>query len=332
MNQEIINWLNDHQIEHRVDAKLNEFTWFRSGGKANAVIFPSSTQTLCLVIKYLNHRNESFRVVGETSNLLFLDDVDYNLLISTIRINQVSVDRGKMEIHSECGVKLPDLSRLALLESVDGFAGLEGIPGTVGGAVFMNAGAYGDSIHRILKSVEVVTAAGDLLVMGVQDLDFSYRNSVFRDGKCPHIIVRAIFHLRPGDQRVIGRKMELVHAKRHKYNDYNYPNLGSVFAGSIYRSLAKRDKFYWLVSSLFYLLNYKLKLFRREAPLNRKWLNDFTVKRFALRFEKQPFSDKTMNTIINNGQHTKVYVDYLNQVRRLIRDDVPVENEIVEGF
>lgn len=332
MNQEISKWLNDHQIEYRIDAKLNEFTWFRSGGTAKAIIFPSSIRTLCLVIKYLNQRNENFRVIGETSNLLFLDEVDYNFLVSTLKISRVSVDRAKKEIHSECGVKLPDLSRLALLESLDGFAGLEGIPGTVGGAVFMNAGAYGDSIHRILKSVEVVTAAGELLEMGAEDLGFSYRNSVFRDGRCPHIIVRAIFHLRPGDQRAIGRKMELVHAKRHKYNDYNYPNLGSVFAGSIYRALAKRDKYYWLVSSLFYLLNYKFKIFRREAPLNRKWLNDFTVKRFGLHFEKQPFSDKTMNTIINNGQTTKVYVDYLHQVRELIRDDVPVENEIVEGF
>jgi UDP-N-acetylmuramate dehydrogenase len=264
--------------------------------------------------------------------MLFLDDLDYGLIVSTLKIREVRFDRENKEIHAECGAKLPGLSRLALQESADGFAGLEGIPGTIGGAVFMNAGAYGDSIHLILKAVDVVTADGEILRMESHQLGFSYRNSVFRDGRCPHFVVRAIFHLRPGDQARIGRKMEVVHSKRHKYNEYSYPNLGSVFSGSVYRALAKRDRYYWAVSSLFYVFNYRFKILRRESPLNRKWLNDFTLKRFQLKFEKQPFSDKTMNTIINNGQGTRVYLDYLDAIKELVDGEIPIENEIVELF
>lgn len=332
MSSRVINWLEENSIAHSVDVPLSRFTWFRSGGKARAIITPEGVGDLTKVVRFLNETDESFRLVGETSNMLFLDEIDYGFIVSTLRIREVRFDRNHEEIHADCGARLPELSRQALLESADGFAGLEGIPGTVGGAVFMNAGAYGDSIHLVLKSVEVITAKGEMQTMEAGELGFSYRNSVFRDGRCPHFIVRAIFHLRPGDQGKIGHKMELVHSKRHKYNEYSYPNLGSVFSGSVYRALAKRDKYYWLISSLFYLVNYRFKIFRRESPLNRKWLNDFTLKRFHLHFEKQPFSDKTMNTIINNGQGTKVYLDYLKTIKELIDGEVPIENEIVEPF
>lgn len=332
MSTQIIDWLREEGISHQVEVPLRDFSWFESGGIARAIITPSTVDELVAVVQKLAGSGERFRVVGETSNMLFLDDVDYGFLVSTVGIRSMVVDRDAMEIRADCGAKLPDLSRRALLESAVGFAGLEGIPGTVGGAVFMNAGAYGDSIHLVLKAVEVVTIEGKLKRMEVEELDFSYRNSVFRDGRCAHFVSRAIFHLRPGNQSDIARKMELVHAKRHKYNDYNYPNLGSVFSGSVYRALAKRDRYYWLISSLFYLLNYRFKIFRRESPLNRKWLNDFTLKRFKLSFPEQSFSDKTMNTIINRGQGTQAVLDYLEKIEELIQGEVPLENEIVEKF
>lgn len=332
MSSQVINWLEKEAISHQLEAPLSAFTWFESGGNARAIIMPESKEQLVAVVRKLAASGESFRLVGETSNMLFLDEVNYGFVVSTLRIQTIKIDHEAGEIRADCGAKLPDLSRRALREGAAGFAGLEGIPGTIGGAVFMNAGAYGDSIHLVLKAVEVVTKGGEVKRMEADELGFSYRNSVFRDGRCPHFVIRAFFHLRPGDRSQISRKMELVHAKRHKYNEYNYPNLGSIFSGSVYRALAKRDKYYWLVSSLFYLLNYRFKIFRRESPLNRKWLNDFTLKRFNLKFPAQPFSDKTMNTIINNGQGTQAALDYLKKIEELIEDEVPLENEIVEKF
>lgn len=332
MSAQIFDWLRKHKISHQVNVPLSDFSWFESGGNARAIITPSTIDELVAVVRKLAVSGERFRVVGETSNMLFLDDVDYGFFVSTLRIQTIEVDRDACEIRADCGAKLPDLSRRALLESAVGFAGLEGIPGTIGGAVFMNAGAYGDSIHLVLKAVQVVTAEGELKRMKVEELDFSYRNSVFRDGRCLHFVIRAIFYLRPGSQSEIANKMELVHAKRHKYNEYNYPNLGSVFSGSVYRALAKRDRYYWLVSSLFYFFNYRVKIFRRESPLNRKWLNNFTLKRFKLSFSEQSFSDKTMNTIVNRGQGTRAVLHYLEKIEDLIQGEVPLENEIVEKF
>ena len=126
--------------------------------------------------------------------------------------------------------------------------------------------------------------------------------------------------------------MELLHAKRHKYNEYMYPNLGSMFSGSVYRALGKRDPMYKLVSSAYYLWCYKWKMFRRESPINRKWINDYTVKRFNLKFDKQPFSDKTLNCVINNGHHTDELLDFIDQMRSLVGKHVPIENEVVNPF
>lgn len=326
------DWLIQNKINFKTDVELSRHSWFRTGGKARMIIFPDTLDRFILVVRGLCEREARFRVIGETSNMLFLDDATYGIFVSTLNLQTIEFDREKGEIHADCGAKLPELARRALLESASGFAAMEGIPGTIGGAIFMNAAAYGDSIHLVLKAVEVITMEGELLTMPAADLDFSYRNSVFRDGRCKHIILKGIFHLREGDVQKLSHKMELVHAKRHKYHEYNYPNLGSVFSGSVYRGLAKRDRVYWLISSLYYIFNYRFKIFRRESPLNRKWLNDYTIKRFGISYEKQPFSDKTMNTIVNNGQGSSVYVKYIREIESLIKDEVPIENEIVDGF
>ena len=82
----------------------------------------------------------------------------------------------------------------------------------------------------------------------------------------------------------------------------------------------------------YYLWCYKWKAFRRESPINRKWINDITVKRFGITFREQPFSDKTMNSLINNGHHTDEVLDYISQIKAIIGEKVPIENEIVVGF
>lgn len=273
-----------------------------------------------------------FKLIGETSNLIFKDEQDYLCLVSTLRLDGIHYDTTTQLLVADAGALLPELSRVALYHGFAGFAGLEGIPGTIGGAVFMNAAAYGYSISDILESIDLLCEDGSLVTMSASELELGYRTSVFREGKNRGIIIRARFYARPGDKESISREMELFHAKRHKYSEYLYPNVGSVFAGSIYRELATRDLFYRLVAACYMFFNYKCKVFRRESPINRRWINDFTVKRFGIRFTNQPFSDKTMNTLINNGHHTAEHLDYIEQIRRLTGDKIPVENEIVESF
>ena len=144
-------------------------------------------------------------------------------------------------IVAECGSLLPELSRFALHNSLKGFEGLEGIPGTVGAAIFMNAGAYGSEIKDTLSSVDVILKNGEIKNYKKDDLNLSYRNSIFRTSKKDEIILRGYFKVKFGDPLSMYNKMSLFHNKRHKYQEWMYPNLGSLYSGSIYRLLAKKD-------------------------------------------------------------------------------------------
>jgi len=328
----LCNWLTSNSIEFSSSVALSKFSYFQTGGNVNLIIFPSNQKQLSLSFNRINDYNLAFKVIGETCNILFLDDIDYSVLISTTKISSLYFDADSNLITAECGVLLPALSRFALSLCVTGYEGLEGIPGTVGAAIFMNAGAYGDEMKDVVDSVDVILPDGTLKTYSSKQLELSHRDSIFRAKKINEIIFCARFKVKFGDLLSIYNRMSLFHSKRHKYQEFMYPTLGSIYSGSIYRALAKKDFYYKFISSVYYLVFYKWKLFRREAPDNRKWLNDFTVKHFDITYDNQPFSNKDMNTLINNGHHTDELLNYLDQLHVLIGDDIPIENEIVKKF
>lgn len=331
-NLYLIKFLELESIPFMRNLRLSEFTYFKTGGVLSLLIQPTNILQLQSVISFMASSRLSYKVIGETSNLMFLDDVDYSCCITTRKLTHIHYSKEHGTLIAECGAMLPELARFALYKLIEGFSGLEGIPGTIGGAVFMNAGAYDCSIDEVLSKVEVLNPDGSIEELPVEQLGLKYRNSIFKMREHPGIIARAHFKVRYGNQQSIYQNMELFHAKRHKYQEFMYPNLGSLYSGSIYRSLGEKDFFYRIVSALYLLFNYKFKCFRRESPINRKWINDFTVKRFNIQFKNQPFSDKTMNCLINNGHHTDDHLHFINQIEKLTGAKIPIENEIVEPF
>lgn len=311
---------------------LRDFSWFKTGGGATRVYFPDTVEKMAELVGKLNSDKIPFKVIGETTNLLFLDDKQYGVLISTTKLNNITYWPDRQEIEVEVGYMLPELSRFALSRSLNGFAGLEGIPGTIGGAVFMNASAFGYGISRCLSRVEIIMPNGNLATLTHDDLAFAHRDSIFKSGGHPGIICRAFFRAQQGDRKSIYRTMEDCHARRHRSFEYMYPNLGSIFAGSVYRSMGRKDPYFRICAALFYFFGYQLKSIGKETPLNRKWLNDIAVKRFHLNFGNQPFSDKSLNVLINNGHHTDELLDYIRQIQDIIGDSIPLENEIVQPF
>ena len=331
-NKEFNLWLNESDIKYEISVNLSNYSYFKSGGLAEVIFFPATHDEIIDCITNLNSLKISFKIIGETTNLIFLDDINYSCLISTSKLSFLDYDQKNQIIISDCGTKLPSLSRFALSNSITGMEGLEGIPGSVGAAVFMNAGAYGDEIKDTLISVDVILPDGKIKNYKNNELKFSHRNSIFKLHKSNEIILRCYFNAKKGDALTIYNKMSLFHNKRHKYQEWMYPNLGSLFTKSIYRSLAKKDFIFKIISSVYYLIFYKWKPFRREAPDNRVWLNNIAVKRFGISYRIQPFSNKDMNTLVNNGHHTDEILDYINQIQKLLDDKVPIENEIVQQF
>ncbi|WP_343557297.1 FAD-binding protein [Sphingobacterium sp.] len=328
----LLESLHFGNVDFEQNVDLAKYTYMKTGGIAKLLILPKTTEEVIHSIKSLNEYDVAYKIIGATSNLLFLDNADYTCLLSTTNLKGIEINQVNNEIISRSGEMLGDLSRFALLNSVTGFEGLEGIPGTVGGAVFMNAGAYGYETKNVLKSIELVDPKGNINNLRIDDLGLKYRNSALKRGEVKGVVVSATFKIEHRNQSKIEARMELFHSKRHKYQEFLFPNLGSCFSGSIYRALGKKDRGFKLISMLYFLFAYKVKLFRRESPINRKWINDIALKRFNFSYEKQPFSNKNINTMVNRGQGTDEMLRFIDEINRLADFKIPIENEIVEKF
>lgn len=331
--ENLIKEVGVFNICYDLNVNLSELTWLKTGGTALAVLYPKNTNELVNCVKILKKCKLTYKVIGGTSNLLFLDEIEYTCLLSTKEMKEVKYISKANEFIVGSGFMLPDFSRFALYNGVTGYEGLEGIPGTMGGAVYMNAGAYGYEIKDVLKSIEIVDYNGEIRIYKTEELDFKNRHSALSSGNVKGIVAKCWFDAsKKEDTYLIESRMELYHSKRHKYLEYMYPNLGSIFSGSIYRVLGYNDKYTYFMSSIFYFFNYRFKIFRRESPINRKWINDIVVKRFNLKFEGQPFSNKSINSLVNRGQGTSEMVKYIREIQKLTNNKVPLENEIVEKF
>lgn len=333
MNQSNIDsvkkFLNEGGFSFEGDVSLMDFSYFRSGGKAKLVVSPACEVQLASFVKFMAENKWPYKVVGDTSNLLFLDDTNYGVLLSMKAFSRIRYDEASHEIVVQAGVTMPELSCKALLWGVTGFEGLEGIPGTVGGGVVMNAGAYDAEVKDCLKLVRGITASGEAFEFGNQELAFSNRNSLIRKKLGEYIITEVAFDAPIGDKQEMFEKMELYHAKRHKYQDFLYPTLGSLFSTrDLYSDLSREDRKYQLklkwVRKLFYS-----KKTRRETPINRRRLNQFVCNYFGWNFDEQPFSDKTMNCIANRGQHTDCFLEYIELIKSRLPTTARLENEIM---
>ena len=210
---DLISWLGSESIEFLKNISLSSFSWFKTGGNVSVIIFPINKNQLSRCINWIKDAELNFKVIGETSNLIFLDDIDYSVLISTTKLDSLKYNKDKSLIIAECGVQLPLLSRYALSISATGFEGLEGIPGTIGAAVYMNAGAYGDEIKDVIESVDVIVPNGGIKTYSLDELKLSHRNSVFRTETNEEVVVSASFRVDIGDPLKIYNRMSLFQIK-----------------------------------------------------------------------------------------------------------------------
>ncbi len=333
MNQKNIDalktFLTEQGFSYEQDVKLHDFSYFRSGGIAKLVVYPANEQQLTDFVRFMHEQASEYKVIGDTSNLLFQDDHNYGVLLSMKSFAGVRFYERAEMIEVQAGAGLPELARKALLWGVTGFEGLEGIPGTVGGGVLMNAGAYDSEIKDCLKTVRGILSNGDSFEFSKDELEFSNRDSLIRRELGKYIITSATFDAKQGDPQRIFEMMELYHAKRHKHQDFLYPTLGSLFSTrDIYSALGVADKRYQVRLKWIRRLFYSKKI-RRETPINRRRLNQFVCNYFGWTFDLQPFSDKTMNCITNRGQHTDRFVEYIELLKAHLPDSVRLENEIM---
>ncbi len=210
------------------DFDLSAVSSMRTGGKARYAIFPETVEELLHAVAFADSHGCRTVTAGGTSNLLFPDDASDLCVIFTKKLLSTLIFDGT-SVTVSCGVMLPYLSREAQKRGLSGLEFAYGIPGTVGGALYMNAGAYGGETANVLTEVTAIDKIdGTLLALRTEDCAFSYRKSLFMQNKNLYI-VSATLHLSHGDPDVIAAEYTEKLATRREKQPLEYPSCGSVF-------------------------------------------------------------------------------------------------------
>lgn len=209
----------------KINQPLKAYTYTHFGGNADFFVTPESYEQVQSVVKLAHQENVAFTLLGNGSNLIIKDGGIRGIVMNLSKLNNVQIN--KETIIAQSGAKIIDVSREALKEELTGLEFACGIPGSVGGALFMNAGAYGGEIKDVLQSTIVVDRFGDLHTLAADELDLAYRTSNIPDNG--YIVLEATFALKTDDPVKIKSVMDDLTFKRESKQPLEYPSCGSVF-------------------------------------------------------------------------------------------------------
>ena len=208
------------------DEPMSRHTTFRIGGNADYFVKPGNADEVAAVIVVCREYNIPYFILGNGSNLLVSDDGYRGMIINIMdNMDSVTVDGGI--ITAQAGAMLVRVSVMARDNALTGLEFASGIPGTIGGAVYMNAGAYGGEMKNVVKTVRAIDEYGRIYELDSEKMDFSYRHSIVEERKL--IVLEVTLELEHGSREAIDDRMkELAEARRSK-QPLEYPSAGSTF-------------------------------------------------------------------------------------------------------
>lgn len=208
-----------------VDQPLKEYTYTRLGGKADFFVTPETYEQVQQIIQFANREQIPFTLLGNGSNLIIRDGGIRGIVMNLAKLNGMHVTGTKLV--AQAGAEIIHVSRKALKHELTGLEFACGIPGSVGGALYMNAGAYGGEIKDVLESTVVADRHGNIITLQAEELDLSYRTSNIPDHG--YIVLEATFQLAEGNYDDIKAVMDDLTYKRESKQPLEYPSCGSVF-------------------------------------------------------------------------------------------------------
>lgn len=208
------------------ECSLREYVTFRFGGKCRALISVNSAESVLALLKYIREKNIRYFILGRGSNVIVADEgFDGVVLLFGSDFAKIEVSRRK--ITCDAGALLASACVHAQQASLTGMENLFGIPGTVGGALFMNAGAYGSEMSDIVVSAEYIDENCDMRFISGENMNLSYRHSIFSENKS--VITSVTLELKDGDSEEIKKAMNECMAKRSEKQPLEFPSAGSTF-------------------------------------------------------------------------------------------------------
>lgn len=286
-------------IEEKIifDEPMKKHTSFKIGGIADEFIKVKNENELTQAIKYAKEKNIKITIIGNGSNLLVLDKGIRGLVIK-IDIQKFQMEKKKedIEITVGSGYKTMALAVKLMNEEISGFEELSGIPGTIGGAIFMNAGAYGKEIKDINISTKCMDYDGNIFELSNKEQEFEYRSSIFN--KKNYIILETKLKLEYGKKDEIKKKMEEYLLNRKEKQPLEYPSAGSTFK-------------------------------RQEGVITAKLIDECGLKGFVIGGAK--VSEKHAGFIINyNNATAKDVLDLIKYVKEKVYEEygIKIKEEI----
>lgn len=226
-NQRVFNDLRNSlpTADVRLNEPLNVHTYTQMGGKADVFVFPSGAEDARAVVEYANEHDLPLTILGKGSNVIIQDGGIRGIVLNISTLDKI--ERTGDTVVAEAGARIIEVSEYALKQHLSGLEFACGIPGSVGGAVYMNAGAYGGEVADCLESVLGVTKDGQLVRRKAEELDLSYRHS--NVDETGFLVLEATFQLKQGNYEEIKAIMDDLTFKRESKQPLEYPSCGSVF-------------------------------------------------------------------------------------------------------
>ena len=277
----------DSQIQ--LDAKMSEHIYFKVGGNVDILLNPNSVEQVKKTITICKQNNIPFYIIGNGSNLLVKDGGIRGVVIKLCSLNKIECSENV--IKAECGALLKDVSNEAIKAELTGFEFASGIPGSVGGAVFMNAGAYDGEISFVIEEAEVLDDNQEVKTLSKDELNLGYRKSLVMEKG--YVVLSATFALQKGDKEKIQARVDELTNRREERQPLEYPSAGSTFK-------------------------------RPEGYFAGKLIQDAGLKGFSI--GGAAVSDKHAGFVINKGNGTaKDVLDVIHHVQEEVKRQFGVE-------
>ena len=294
LHNELISLVGKEQV--RIQEPMSEHTTFRIGGNADFFIMPTNNEQVQKIVRLAKEHQTPYLFIGNGSNLLVSDEGIHGFVIEMTQMNRIEIEEKRVK--AQAGVTLAELSKAVARQSLTGFEFAEGIPGTLGGAVTMNAGAYGGEMKDVIIEATVLDNYGHILTLSKEELELGYRTSIV--GRNHYVVLEVVMELEEGNQEEIFNTMKDLSQRRREKQPLEYPSAGSTF---------KRPVGYFA----------------------GKLIDDTGLRGFGVGGAK--ISDKHCGFVINTGNATAKDVrDLIQEVQKRVEDKFGVHLETEVKF
>jgi UDP-N-acetylmuramate dehydrogenase len=293
----IEQWVKDLSgVTNKENIKINEslkkYTMTQLGGNADILVMPETEEEVEAIVQYTYNHQIPLLILGNGSNMIVRDGGVRGIVMNLSKLNQIKIEG--TEVYAQSGALIMDVSKKAAEASLTGLEFACGIPGSVGGAMAMNAGAYGGEINDIIVHSTVLTREGKRLVLSKEELELGYRKSIIAQKN--YIVLSSLFRLEKGNKEEIDAKIADLTYKRQSKQPLEYPSAGSVF---------KRPPGYFAGKLI------------QDSGLQGKGVGGAEV------------STKHAGFIINKGNATATdYIETIKMVQKVVKEKFGVELEL----